>query len=119
VSTPVVQAPSVAPAQPAPLPGSDSDTFLQDLANRVSSAEALLALPPSEQPGLLAFLRPSELAKVLKTTSDPELKLAVIETLESVGSPSALDIIYQSLDDPDPRIQTKALEAADRLLGAD
>ena len=123
VSAPVVQAPSFAPlqptAQPAPRPGSASDTFLQDLGSRVSTAEALLAVPPSEQPGLLAFLKPSELAKVMQATSDTELKLAVIDTLESVGSPSALDIIYHSLDDPDPQIQSRALQAADRLLGAE
>jgi hypothetical protein len=123
VSTPMVQAPSVVPLQPAmqqaPVVSGDPDTFLQDLGSRVSSAESLLALPPSEQPGLLAFLKPSELARVLQATGDPELKKAVIDTLESVGSPSALDIIYRCLDDPDPQIQTKALEAADRLLGAE
>ena len=68
---------------------------------------------------MLVFLKPSELAKVLHATQDAELKKAVIDTLESVGSPSALDIIYHCLDDPDPQIQARALRAADRLLGAD
>jgi hypothetical protein len=67
---------------------------------------------------MLVFLKPSELAKLLRQTTDVELKKSVIDTLESVGSPSALDIIYHCLDDPDPQIQTRALSAADRLLGA-
>jgi hypothetical protein len=123
VSTPVVEAPSAAPlqqvAQPTSFAGSDSDTFLEDLKYRISTAEALLALPANEQTGMLAFLKPSELARVLQATGDSELKKAVIDTLESVGSPSALDIIYHCLDDADPQIQSKALEAADRLLGAE
>jgi hypothetical protein len=123
VPTPVVAAPSVAPlemvTQHSSVGARDSDTFLEDLGvSRVSTAESLLALPPAEQPGLLAFLKPSELARVLQATGDSELKKAVIDTLESVGSPSALDIIYRCLDDPDPQVQAKALEAADRLLGA-
>jgi len=91
---------------------------MNDLGNKVSTAEALLALPPAEQPGLLAFLKPSELAKVLQGTMDMNLKKAVIDTLESVGSPTALDVIYKCLDDPEPQIQSWALAAADRLLGA-
>jgi hypothetical protein len=94
-----------------------SDDFLTDLGRRISTAEALLALPAGEQASMLPFLKPSELGKVLQTVTDTELKKAVIDTLESVGSPSALDIIYHCLDDPDPQIQSKALEAADRLLG--
>ncbi len=121
-SAPVAEAPRAVPlqpaARPAPFGGLDSDTFLQDLGSGVSTAEALLAVPAAEQAGLLAFLKPAELAKVLQGTSDSELKTAVIDTLESVGSPSALDIIYRCLDDPDPQIQAKALAAADRLLGA-
>jgi hypothetical protein len=122
VPTPVVEAPHTVPLEPAkrtaPQASGDSDTFLEELGSGVSTAEALLALPAAEQPTLLAFLKPAELAKVLKATSDSELKKAVIDTLESVGSPSALDIIYRCLDDPDPQIQSKALAAADRLLGA-
>jgi hypothetical protein len=94
-----------------------SDDFLTDLGRRISTAEALLALPLGEQESMLPFLKPSELGKVLQMTKEAELKKAVIDTLESVGSPTALDIIYHCLDDPDPQIQSKALEAADRLLG--
>ena len=96
----------------------DSDDFLVDLRTKVSTADALLALPAGEQATMLPFLKPSELGRVLQMSPDVELKKSVIDTLESVGSPTALDIIYHSLDDPDPQIQSKALEAADRLLGA-
>ncbi len=122
VHAPVVEIPGIVAAAPtpqaAPGMGLGSDTFLQDLGSRVTTAESLLALPPAERPGMLAFLKPSELGRVLQASQDSELKKAVIETLESVGSPSAIDLIYRSLDDPDPEIQAKALEAADRLLGA-
>lgn len=96
-----------------------SDNFLADLAGKINTADALMALPVADQANMLAFLKPSELAKVLHATKDTELKKAVIDTLESVGSPTALDIIYQCLDDPDPQIQMRALDAADRLLGAE
>jgi hypothetical protein len=96
-----------------------SDDFLADLRGKISTAEALLALPIAEQTNMLVFLKPSELGKILQTTNDSGLKRAVIDTLESVGSPTALDIIYGCLDDPDPQIQSRALEAADRLLGAE
>jgi hypothetical protein len=121
--TPSVQAPKpAAPLFEAPQPPKTrgdiaSDDFLTDLGKRISTADALLALPAGEQASMLPFLKPSELAKVLQLTQDTELKKAVIDTLESVGSPTALDIIYHCLDDPDPQIQSKALEAADRLLG--
>jgi hypothetical protein len=122
---PSVQPPAAAappsPAAPTltPGPGASSDSFLTDLSGKISTADALLALPPAEQANMLVFLKPSELAKVLRQTTDVELKMTVIDTLESVGSPSALDIIYHCLDDPDPQIQTRALSAADRLLGAE
>ncbi len=121
VATPVVDLPGTVSPAPAVRPtfgASDSDAFMRDLAGGVTSAQDLLALPREEQPGLLAFLKPLELAKVLQTSGDSQLKMAVIDTLASVGSPAALDIIYRSLDDPDPQMQAKALEAADRLLGA-
>ena len=96
-----------------------SDDFLADLRGKINTADALMALPADEQANMLVFLKPSELAKVLHATEDTGLKKAVIDTLESVGSPTALDIIYHCLDDPDPQIQMRALDAADRLLGAE
>jgi hypothetical protein len=121
--TPVVEAPSFAPlepaATPAPASGSASDTFMADLGGRVTTAEDLLALPPADQISMLAFLKPSELARVFQAADNSGLKLAVIETLESVGGPSALDLIHRCLDDADPQVQARALEAADRLLGAE
>ena len=85
VPTPNIQAPAVAPAaaptQRSPFSGPASDDFLQGLAGRVTTAEDLLALPPAEQPGMLAFLKPSELARVIQSTPDPELKRSVIDTL--------------------------------------
>jgi len=96
----------------------DADSFFSDMGV-VSTAEQLLALPSDEQAGMLPFLSPGELGKVFQQAGDPALKKAVIDTLEHVGSTTALDVIHDCLDDPDPEIQVYALDAADRLLGVD
>ncbi len=95
-----------------------TDSFFQTLGAKVSTAEDLLALPATEQETMLVFLEPVELNKVFRATGDPEIKKAIIDTLEHVGSPASLDIIQQCLEDPDPSVQMRALEAADRLLGS-
>jgi HEAT repeat protein len=56
---------------------------------------------------------------VFRVAQDPNLKRTVIDTLEHIGSPAALEVLRQCLDDPDPEIQIHALDAADRLLGVD
>jgi hypothetical protein len=88
------------------------------LGGMVKSADDLLALPKEEQADMVAFLQPSELAGVLAHTTDLDLKRAIIDTLEHVNTPASLDVLRQCLEDPDPAIQTYALQAADRILGA-
>lgn len=92
---------------------------LSSLHGQVKTAEDLLALPPEERGDMLAFLEPSQLSKVFKSTDDPGIKKAVIDTLEHVGNPMSLDVLRTCLDDPDPEIQLYALDAADRLLGVE
>ena len=102
------------------------DTFFWDdpptdslsrLSVKVETAEQLLALPPQERVDMTAFLGPSELAATFRATSDPELKKAVIDTLEHIGSPASLNALGNCFGDNDCDIQLYALEAADRLLG--
>ncbi len=88
------------------------------LGDVVRTADDLLALPAEEQAEMVAFLEPGELAGVLKRTDDPALKKAVIDTLEHVNSPAALEVLRQCLDDSDPQVQMHALQAADRILGS-
>lgn len=90
---------------------------LSRLSVKVETAEQLLALPPEERIDMTAFLGPSELTATFRATEDPELKKAVIDTLEHIGSPASLTALGYCFDDPDGDIQLYALEAADRLLG--
>jgi len=74
-------------------------------------------VPVEEDLEKLALLEPEELAQVFERASDARTKMAIIDQLEHLASPAALDIIRRCLDDPDPAVQVHALEAADRLLG--
>ncbi len=90
---------------------------LSRLSIKVETAEELLALPPQEQADMTAFLGPSELAATFRATEDPQLKKAVIDTLEHIGSPASLNALGNCFEDDDCDVQRYALEAADRLLG--
>jgi hypothetical protein len=89
------------------------------IAKSIRRADDLLAQPEEERKEIVAFLDPVELAKVFDRTDDPELKKAIIDTLENVNNPSSLTVLRRCLEDTDPEIQMYALEAADRILGAD
>ena len=83
----------------------------------VKTADDVMALSPAERLEVVVFLEPPELAKVFAAADDERLKKSVIDILENIGSPASLEVLRACLDDPDPRIQIYALEAADRLLG--
>ena len=93
------------------------DDSLSSLHVRVRTAEELMALPPGERADMLAFMEPSELARVIEKSDDRALKKSVIDALENLGNPASLDVLRRCLDDPDEEIQVYALDAADRLLG--
>lgn len=95
-----------------------SNDFFSSLQGKVGTADDLLALPAEEQADMLAFLQPAELSKVFQATSDVALKKSVIDTLGDIGNTDSLGILRECLDDPDPQVQIYALDAADRLLGA-
>jgi len=97
----------------------EREPALEETSSRTLTAEHLLALPPSDQQRMLVLLDPKELAKVFETGTDVELKKAVIDVLEKVGSPAHLELLQRCLDDPDPAVQLHALAAADRILGLD
>lgn len=105
-------------------PAYDDDFFWDDepatlsrLSVKVETAEHLLALPPDERVDMTAFLPPAELAAAFRATQDLELKRAVIDTLEHIGSAASLNALGNCFEDADPDIQVYALAAADRLLG--
>ena len=79
-------------------------------------ANDLVARSTDEQRAKLDTLKPDDLTKVFRTTNDTRLKKSIIDTLEHRGF---LDTIHEFFDDPDPEVQRHALDAADRLLGAD
>ena len=90
---------------------------LSRLSVKVETAEQLLALPTTERVDMAAFLPPAELVATFRATQDPDLKKAVIDTLEHIGSPSSLNALGNCFEDADSDIQIYALAAADRLLG--
>jgi hypothetical protein len=90
---------------------------LTRLSVKVDTAEQLLALPATERVDMAAFLPPAELVATFRATQDPDLKKAVIDTLEHIGSPSSLNALGNCFEDADSGIQMYALAAADRLLG--
>ncbi|MFH0917404.1 MAG: HEAT repeat domain-containing protein [bacterium] len=98
-------------------PAQTPEDSLSSLHLRIKTADDLMALPAVQRADMLVFLEPAQLSQVFVATDDPDLKKAVIDTLEHVGNPSALDVLRRCLDDPSPEVQLYALEAADRLLG--
>jgi hypothetical protein len=90
---------------------------LSRLSVKVETAEQLLALPTTERVDMTAFLPPAELVATFRATQDADLKKAVIDTLEHIGSPSSLNALGNCFEDADSGIQMYALAAADRLLG--
>jgi hypothetical protein len=90
---------------------------LSRLPVKVETAEQLLALPVNERVDMAALLPPAELAATFRATQDAELKKAVIDTLEHIGSPASLNALGNCFEDTSPEIQVYALAAADRLLG--
>lgn len=95
-----------------------SDSF-SSLRRTVKTADDLMSLPAEERAEMAVFLEAPEIAKVFDATSDPGLKKALIDMLEHVSTPASLEVLRRCLDDPDPQVQLYALEAADRILGAD
>ena len=70
-------------------------------------------LPAPDRAEVIGFL----LGGLLSSPgSTPELKRAVIGTLEHLRSAALVDVLLNCLDDPDPIVQEYALAAADRLL---
>jgi hypothetical protein len=116
---------SLEPATPAySKPPFDDELFWDDepetmsrLGVKVETAEQLMALPPTERVDMTAFLPPTELAATFRACHDLELKKAVIDTLEHIGTPASLNALGNCFEDADPDIQVYALAAADRLLG--
>jgi hypothetical protein len=123
MAQPTPLAPAAPPAAGAKPPFAVDDSFWDDepdmsrLSVKVETAEQLLALPADERADMTAFLAPTELAATFRGAQDPELKRAVIDTLEHIGTPASLNALGTCFEDADPDIQVYALTAADRLLG--
>ena len=80
---------------------------------KLKMARDIMALPKSDRSEVIGFLLGGILAG---DGSSPELKRAVIDTLEHLRSAALVNVLLDCLDDPDPIIQEYALAAADRLL---
>jgi hypothetical protein len=81
---------------------------------KLKMARDIMALPASDRSEVIGFLLGGLLAS---NGSSPELKRAVIDTLEHLRSAALVNVLLDCLDDPDPIVQDYALAAADRLLG--
>ncbi len=80
---------------------------------KLKMARDIMALPKSDRSEVIGFLLGGLLAS---NGSSPELKRAVIDTLEHLHSATLVNVLLDCLDDPDPIVQEYALAAADRLL---
>lgn len=107
-------APETSPVEETPAEVEEKPAEEVLLEEEVSVEEA----PAEDEIKKLASLTPEQLAEVLESTESARVKIAIIDQLEHLASPAALDIIRRCLDDPDPVVQLHALEAADRLLSA-
>jgi hypothetical protein len=92
---------------------SSSDAPLTAREFKLKMARDIMALPTPDRAEVIGFL----LGGLLGTNgSGPDLKRAVIDTLEHLHSAALVNVLLDCLDDPDPIIQEYALAAADRLL---
>ena len=81
---------------------------------KLKMARDIMTLPASDRSEVIGFLLGGLLGS---NGSSPELKRAVIDTLEHLHSAALVNVLLDCLDDPDPIVQDYALAAADRLLG--
>ncbi len=94
-------------------PGTLPDVPFSARDFKLKMARDIMALPASDRSEVIGFLLGGILAG---EGSSPELKRAVIDTLEHLRSAALVNVLLDCLDDPDPIIQEYALAAADRLL---
>jgi hypothetical protein len=93
--------------------GAESDKPLSAREFKLKMARDIMALPAPDRSDVIGFL----LGGILSNDgSNPDLKRAVIDTLEHLHSAALVNVLLDCLDDPDPIIQEYALAAADRLL---
>ena len=78
--------------------------------------EDVLGLDQSERVAALNSLTPKELGRLFSATDDKAAKLSIIDTLETMPGVETMSVIQLILDDPDPEVQLRALDAAERLL---
>jgi hypothetical protein len=80
---------------------------------KLKMARDIMELPAPDRSEVIGFL----LGGLLNSPgSTPDLKRAVIDTVEHLHSASLANVLLDCLDDPDPIVQEYALAAADRLL---
>jgi hypothetical protein len=80
---------------------------------KLKMARDIMALPKGDRLEVIGFL----LGGVINSSGNtPELKRAIIDTLEHLHSAALVNVLLDCIDDPDPIVQEYALAAADRLL---
>lgn len=79
-------------------------------------AAYLMTLPSEQWEDALQHAQFTELREILATSKDSGLKTKLVDHLEQDGSPEALILLDECLQDPDPEIRLYALNAAERIL---
>ncbi|MHB1343619.1 MAG: hypothetical protein ACYCX3_04620 [Thermoleophilia bacterium] len=89
---------------------------LSALDVRLETAEDVLGLDEAERENALAFLKAGELGRLFASTQDPRLKFSIIDALAHAPNADSIEALQTCLDDPDPKVQLYALDAAERML---
>jgi hypothetical protein len=105
------------PDRPPVVVESDAQTLAARHAAMPRTAEMVLELGSGERIGALESMGTSELGRLFMRTKDKDLKLAIVDALDTTPNPESIAMMQRFLDDPDPDVQLRALEAAERLLG--
>jgi hypothetical protein len=79
---------------------------------KLKMARDIMSLPAPDRTDVIAFL----LGGLLQSHAAPELKRAVMDTLDHLNTAVLVNVLLDCLDSPDPIVQEYALAAADRLL---
>ena len=96
--------------------GSAAEAAAVEAAAEWPPDEDVLGLDQSERTAALNSLTPKELGRLFSATDDKSAKLSIIDTLETMPGVETISVIQLILDDPDPEVQLRALDAAERLL---
>ena len=97
--------------------GSAAEAAAVEAAAEWPPDEDVLGLDQSERTAALNSLTPKELGRLFSATDDKSAKLSIIDTLETMPGVETISVIQLILDDPDPEVQLRALDAGGAPAG--